>query len=68
MLLFFEDEDGLSELQGLQAKILVETDAKAHFCKAHKVPYALREEFEQELMRLSTVRSDSNLYLLFLLN
>ena len=46
-------KEGLGELQGFEAKILVEPDAQPRFCKARQVPYALREKVEQELTRLT---------------
>lgn len=42
-------QGGLGELKGYQARILVNADAKPHFCKAQSVPYAYRELVEKEL-------------------
>ena len=44
--------EGLGELKGLKAKISVDPSAQPRYCKAHPVPYALRDQFDQELDRL----------------
>ena len=43
---------GLGELKGLKAKISVGPSAQPRYSKARPVPYALREQFDQELDRL----------------
>ena len=44
--------EGLGELKGHKAKISVDPSAQPRYCKAHPVPYALREKVDQELDRL----------------
>ena len=44
--------EGLGKLQGYEAKILVDADAKPKFCKARSVPYAMKVKVEEELDRL----------------
>lgn len=39
-------------VKGVTAKLHVDPNAKAHFCKARQVPYALRGHVEAELNRL----------------
>ena len=39
---------GLGTLKGEQAKIYVDTQARAHYLKARPVPYALKEGVELE--------------------
>ena len=45
-------EEGVGKLEGYQAKLHVDKDAKPIFCKAWPVPYAMRERVEKELDRL----------------
>ena len=45
-------EEGLAILQGTKAKIHVEPTATPIFHEARPVPYALREEIEQDLGRI----------------
>ena len=46
-LLFGKKEfsrEGLDTRQGRQAKMCVDSDAAPHFCKAHTVPYSMRND------------------------
>ena len=45
-------QPGLGMLQGYDAKIIVDPEARARFCKARSVPYAMRTQVEEELERL----------------
>ena len=45
-------QPGLGTLQGYEAKIHVEANAKPKFCKTQPVPYALKVKIEEELKRL----------------
>ncbi len=44
--------EGLGRLQGYEASIQVDPEAKPRFCKARSVPYALKKEVDKELARL----------------
>ena len=44
--------EGLGELKGHKAKILIDPNAQPRYCKARPVPYALKEKVDQELDRL----------------
>lgn len=46
--------EGLGELKGHKAKIVVDPNAQPRYCKARLVPYALREKIDQELDRLQS--------------
>lgn len=46
----FQEE--LGTLQGFEAHIEVDPNAKPQFCKARTVPYALREKVEEALQKL----------------
>ena len=45
-------QPGLGMLQGYEAKIIVDPEARPRFCKARSVPYAMRTQVEEELERL----------------
>ena len=45
-------QGGLGALKGHKAKIHIDTSVKPKFCKAHSVPYTMRELVDQELDRL----------------
>ena len=42
-------DDGLGEINGMEARIDVDTLAQPHFCKARPVPFALRDKVEAVL-------------------
>ena len=44
--------EGLGKLEGMEATIVVPTDAQPRFFKPRPLPYALKEKVEQELERL----------------
>ena len=44
-------QEGLGTFKGYKAK-KVDPGATPHFCKAHTVPYAMREKVEEKLDRL----------------
>ena len=45
-------DDGLGEINGMEARIDVDTQAQPRFCKARPVPFALKDKVEAELERL----------------
>ena len=45
-------QEGLGTLQGYEAKIYVDPEAKPTFCKARPIPYAMKAKVEEELDRL----------------
>ena len=45
-------QEGLGTLQGYEAKIHIDSNARPRFCRARTVPYALRDKVETELERL----------------
>ena len=47
-------QEGLGTLTGFKAKIIVDPAASLKYCKAHSVPYFLRDKIETELYRLVT--------------
>ena len=49
----FKDE--LGTMQGVKAKLFVESESKLKFFKPRQVPYALKGAIEQELNRLENM-------------
>ena len=45
-------EPGLGELKDYKAEIQVDPQAKPKFCKAHSVPYGMKNKIEKELDQL----------------
>ena len=46
----FNEELGL--IEGVQARLFIDSKVTTKFCRARTVPYALRDKVEQELTRL----------------
>ncbi len=47
-------DKGLGTIKGFKADIKLQDGAKPVFCKARPVPYALRQNVEEELDRLES--------------
>ena len=45
-------QPGLGMLEGYEAKILIDPEARPRFCRARSVPYAMQAQVEKELNRL----------------
>ena len=50
-------QEGLGKVEGVKAKIHIDSSEKPRFFKARPVPYALREKIETELDRLVNCRT-----------
>ena len=42
-------QPGLRMLEGYEAKIVVDPEARPHFCKARSVPYAMRAKVKKRI-------------------